>query len=147
MSDRSFGTVANEGVFRLRLRRVLPDQDRAVRLLLAIKLARLRQAHRAQVLGRMPGRHLPGGNDVHQRPDALLIGLLARPAHKSLPPACHGSRRVRFTDAPHHEDLILRRREAPSRRMAASHSTTFGTRKKQSSLAGAFFTMSSAMPP
>src|SRR5215213_8664918 len=112
-SIRSFGRITNKGILRRGLfdlgRRMLPDQNRAIGLLLAVELARLRQPHRAQVLCRVPGRHLPGGDDVHQRPDALAIACLTRPAH--------------------------------------GYSTTFGTRKKWSSVAGAFLTMSSAMPP
>src|ERR1700752_383668 len=85
MSDRSFGTVTHElvlgAILRNLGRRMLPDQDRAVGLLLAIKLARLRQPHRAQVFRRVPGRHLAARNDVDQRPDALAVALLAGPAH------------------------------------------------------------------
>jgi hypothetical protein len=62
-------------------RRHLPDQDRAVGLLLAVKLARLRQAHVAQVLRRMAGRHLPVRNDVDQRQMRSPLAFLTGPAH------------------------------------------------------------------
>src|SRR3954462_5508563 len=84
-ASRSFRSIAHECI-RL-LRRVLADQDRAVGLFLAIKLARLRQAHRAQVIGRVAGRHLPGGDDVHQSPDALALSFFTAPAHVYSAPA------------------------------------------------------------
>src|SRR5205085_1166508 len=83
--DRSF---ADELILRGVLRdfggRVLPDQDCAVCLLLAVELTGLRQAHRTQIIRGVPGRHLPARNDIDQRPDALAIAALAGPAHESL---------------------------------------------------------------
>src|SRR4051812_30657343 len=80
--SRSTRIIAREGI-RL-LRRVLADQDGAVGLLFAIEFTGLRQAHRAQVIGRAAGRHLPGGDDIYQPPDAFALGVFTGPAHGSL---------------------------------------------------------------
>src|SRR5437764_1327509 len=110
---------------------MLPDQDGAVRLFLAVKLARLRQAHGAQVVSPIAVRHLPGGDDVHQSPDVLPLGFLARPAHSEL--SCHpGSRAAAIRDPSIPNSLLNGSRLSlcSAGITVGVHSTTFGTRKK-----------------